>query len=595
MEEKSWIERSLDWCARQFEAAAVFVFGLPAALVGAFATLVAFLAKFRPEDPFRLNVFGESLRTIRVRFDQTVLNVMLTLCGAYVFWAWQKGFTFTGASDWIVAGLAFIMFGILMAYDRSLGVADLYDAKHKWRYWISRGAVLFILAFVTAIPVELAFFAPEIEQRIADIEKVKIDAIRETAKAYETKLAETRTDSADEALAGQAGDVVGRRAVERKALIAQQTADKTEITKRLSEREEDAAREAAGKKHGGRGIGPNTILLNRQIAEIRIELKEFDAASRLERTAFDKETEAMRTGAVKTVTDARDQLTAGLDEKLHAIEVMDPVSLAAAYGGDWQQPRGFLERKVMLDQIVDEPQLDEDGKAMDVWLTRNQKVAWGCVLMMMIPEFLVLLWKFMLCSSEFGIYLSRKMQALAGNEEAISLFIPQAKDKDPEAIGVLRMIAGKHAAAREVLLQLGYDGNVEVAGWSKDKVALHAEFGDACVSASKAHQAFEERFRQMCAVRIGYGSYVAGMSRSELVRQAQADWLASVQDAFTHLARVESRMFTQGYRVLGWPSELIQGDPRRIRPLWELSDDKLEETYGWSNPSTVIFKNAPTA
>ncbi len=595
MEDKSWIERSLEWCGRQIEAAANFVVGIPIAALAALAVLATYVSKFEPTDPFRLNVFGDSLRTTRVKFDQLVLGVMLAACGAYVFWAWQKGFSFTGATDFAVAGLALIMFLILMIFDRSLGVVDLYGVKHKWRYWLSRGAVLFVLAFVTAIPVELAYFGPEIEQRIAAIEKTKVDAIRGEAKAYETKLAGERTGSADLALSGQAGDVVSRRAGERKAMVAQQTADRAEITKRLTDASEDAAREAAGKKYGGRGIGPSTILLNRQVADIRTELKEFDAAARKERSEFDATTEQMRTGAVKTVTDAHDKLTASLDDKLHAIEVMKPEALSAAYGGTWKQPRGFLERKIMLDQIVDEPQLDADGKVMDVWMTRNQQVAWGCRIMMMVPELMVLLWKFLLCSAEFGIYLSRKMQALAGNEEAINLFIPQAKDKDPEAIGVLRMIAGKHAAAREVLLQLGYDGNVEVAGWSKDKVALHAEFGDACVSASKAHQAFEERFRQMCAVRIGYGSYAAGMSRSELVRQAQADWLASVQDAFTHLARVESRMFTQGYRVLGWPSELIQGDPRRIRPLWELSDDKLEETYGWSNPSTVIFKNAPTA
>lgn len=595
MEDKSWIERSLEWCGRQIEAAANFVVGIPIAAIGAIAALATYLSKFEPTDPFRLNVFGDSLRTTRVKFDQLILGIMLALCGAYVFWAWQKGFSFTGATDYAVASLAFIMFGILMIFDRSLGVVDLYGVKHKWRYWLSRGAVLFVLAFVTAIPVELAYFGPEIEQRIAAIEKTKVDAIREEAKAYETKLAGERTGSADLALSGQAGDVVSRRAVERKAMVAQQTADRAEITKRLADTSEDAAREAAGKKYGGRGVGPSTILLNRQVTDIRAELKEFDAAARKERSEFDAATEGMRTGAVKTVTDAHDQLTASLDEKLHAIEVMDPEALSEAYGGTWKQPRGFLERKTMLDQIVEEPQLDADGKVMDVWMTRNQQVAWGCRIMMMVPELMVLLWKFLLCSAEFGIYLSRKMQALAGNEEAISLFIPQAKDKDPEAIGVLRMIAGKHPAAREVLLQLGYDGNVEVAGWSKDKVALHGEFNDTCVDAAKAHQAFEERFRQMCSARNSYGSYVAGVSRSELVRQAQADWLNTVQDAFSHLARVESRMFTQGFRVLGWPSELIQGDPRHVRPLWELSDDKLEETYGWSNPSTAIFKNAPTA
>lgn len=593
----TWVDK---WVGVLANVATAFgaIFTVPlTAMLGAIAIgiaqTVAFIRKFWPTDPFRLRTYGETLLSGHVKIELGFLTLLIAGELAWEMFGWSSMWSYSlSGAVWLIVSLAFT--GMTFILTRMLLTMPTLKGRSEHLMIARRLVSLIMVAIVLMIPIELRFFRQEIEKHIAAQEDVRFDAILEKAKAYETGLAETRTESADATLSGQTGEVVARRAEELKALIAQQTADRAEITKRLTATSDDAAREAAGKKYGGRGIGPSTILLNRQVADIRTELKEFDAAARKERSEFGAMTEQMRVGSVQALTDAQSLVTTGFDERIHAIETMDRDALAAQYGGTWRLSRGIMDQWQAYIEILRKPELGNDGQPLDVWMTSNEKFSAGVALMMVVYSIGVVFVRLGM-TKPTRKYYNPIDQALGGNTEMMQCLLIDGRNGDEEALMALRSIAKTNQEAAAVLRMRGFDGDVEVLGWSQEKKQLHGQYIDACIDASKAHQAFEERFRQLCTERTSFGSNAAGITRSSLNQQAQADWLASVQDAFTHLANVERAMFVAGIRALGWPSDLVMGDPRHIKLLWKLDDDELENEYGWLSPATVMFRNAPTA
>ncbi len=591
--EKSWIEVKLDWLGRQIEAVANFVVGIPITIITAIAVFVAFISKYQPEDPFRLRVNGTTLLSEHVRLELGFLTLLIAGELAWEMFGWSSMWSYSlSGAVWLIVSLAFT--GMTFILTRMLLTMPTLKGRSEHLMIARRLVSLIMVAIVLMIPIELKFFRQEIENHIAAKEDVRFDAILEKAKAYETKLAGTRTESADATHSGQTGEVVARRAEAFKALMAQQTSDRAEITQRLTDTSDDAAREAAGKKYGGRGIGPSTILLNRQVADIRAELKEFNEQARKERSDFEAKTEELRSGTVQAVADAKALVTTTFDEKIHEIETTDRDALAAQYGGTWRLSRGIMDQWQAYIEILRTPELGNDGQPLDVWMTSNEKFSAGVALMMVVYSIGVVFVRIGM-TKPTKQYYNPIDQALNGNAEMLRCLLTDGRKGDEEALMALRSIAKTNPDAAAVLRARGFDGDVEVLGWAKQKRDLHGAFDKACVDAMKAHQAFEKRFRQLCGERTSYGKYVAGLSRSSLNQQAEDDWVESVQDAFTDLARVESAMYVAGIRVLNWPSDLVMGDPRHIKLLWELSDDELENKYGWLSANTAMFRDAPTA
>lgn len=593
----TWVDKWTGALARVATAVGALFTTPFTAAIGALTIIgtqaLEFLRKFMPTDPFRLRVNGTTLLSEHVRIELSFLTLLIAGEVTWEMFCWSSmwSYSLTGII-WFLVSLAFTSLTFILT--RMLVTMPSTKGKTE-RLMIARRLVsLTMVAIVLMIPTELRFFRLEIEDHIAAQEDLRFGKILKLEKEYETKTADTRTDSADVTLSGKDADVVARREVERKALIAQQTADKAEITQRLTDAREDAAREAAGKRFGGRGAGTNVAVLNRQILDIQAELDAFNASAKQERADFDAKTEEYRVGAVQAVTVAHDHVATTLDETLRGLDTMDKDALARRRGATWRLSRGLLDQWRAYVEILRAPELDENGQPVSVWMTSDQKFAAVIALMMVVYSLGVLFVRLGM-TEPTRQYYNPIEQAIAGNKEMLKCVIVDARNGDAAALAALRTIAGKTPEAEEVFRSLGFDGNLEAAGWSKEKFELHDRFGAACLKADRDYREFEEKFRALCSERILHGMVYAGLDRSTLSMQAQRLWAETAQESVMALSQVERVMFTRGFRALSWPRELVQGDPRNAKPLWELDDDVLEARFGWSNPTHVIFHNAPRA
>lgn len=594
--EKMWLERFAETVLRGaialgslFAAPIVFFVGL---IEKAVVYVRDLARRLRPEDPFFLRRNGDTLLSNAVKLDLAAYTSLLVLSLTFELFAWGSMWSYIG--DTVQSGFWGVVLALVLALipfafalmvillDRGILIMDDPNGGKRTRVILARASMLFLLALITAVPVELRVFKPEIDRVVEDAEKAQVDAIRETARGYETKLAEGQKATSAVFVTGQPDDVVARRKEERVALVLQQRADRTEISKRLEKKGTEAAREAAGKGVSGRhGAGVATAVMRGQEKETRQELKDYDKAAREQLTAFDAETERMRSEAAQNGVEEIARRDTALTEKLHEVEVMSAEELAAAYGGEYKQANGFLARYRILLTLV-----EEDGK--------NQAIVWGCRLVMVLFGLCVLFVKFVMVSPETAAYYSLRAQALSGNKDAVRVYIAKAlASKDAEALEVLRAVAREDADAKATLEKLGYGGNVEMAGYSEEVYALHGNLREARVSANVAYALYTQAFRDLCAERGTDGRF--GHTRAELVRRARADWIRIAQKAIFNLADAERVMVTRGVRVSAWPNELVEGDPRAKPVLWELSDDVLEREWGWVKPVDALFRNAPSA
>lgn len=560
-EEKPWYERIGDtvvgvvgqmWRVIKLPGVPIAE-AMKGALLALGAAFWSLVLKIRNADLFWLNVFGDSLRTTRVRFDQAMLRGLLVFTAVYVFWAWRKGFTLVDAGDYWAVALACVVLGSILVLDRSFGVADMYGQKKLWRFWIPRLALTLLLADISSVPPRLASFAEDIEARIAAMDQHDLDAARAAEKARRAALAGDDKGQAIAEMSSSAGIRTDRKA------------GHDEIAKRL---------DAATKKRddASRGVG----VPRRDRATVLATLSRDVAAIRAELSAYDDKTETL-------VTEVEERRTAELarrdGEKTASVNDVD--KMTAADFGLAPHSRGFFARKNVLDEIESEPQLDADGQVMDVWLTRAQRTALGCWFMMMVPELIVLGWKLFLCSVECGKYLSRKLQALSNNPEAVSLYIPVALDEKAdadvrnEAVDVLRVVAPQNDAAREALAKIGFDA-VKKAKPADEVTKLLNACAKAQGELCQANVAFRSKFRDLCERREG--DPPSALPRHRLNQEAERLWRESVAQKSTALRNAEYYLREAGISVPGWPSEYGV----REMVLWTLPDEDLIELFGWT-------------
>jgi hypothetical protein len=378
--------------------------------------------------------------------------------------------------------------------------------------------------------------------------------------------------------------VTARRGEERKALLEGQAVDRTAISSRLTVKGTELAEEIAkGSRTGKPGDGPAAKGLRLQEADIRQELADFNTAARAELADFDAETEKMRTGAVQMATDARNQGATQLEDKLHQIEVMPPEQLAAAYGGKYKQPDGFLARYNALDEIINQP----DPNAG--WFgSSRQQVAWGCRLVMMIVGLSSLFVKFVMYSAAVKAYFSLVAQAFGKNEDARRTLRAMASSGDKDAVRIVaRFAVAGDDESKQVLEEAGFSGDLKSAAQSEDVAAHHRAVNDLRVALVLAIISYEEWFRTLC-MKPFEGKDHRTLSRPWLNKRAQERWNRDVVSAMRALNNAESDLQARGISLVAWDEKLFGADPRESTArLWELSDEDLVQNYGWKNPEAA--------
>lgn len=549
--------------------------------------LAAFLVWIGRLDPFWLRQYGNSLLSESVELHLGTYTMLLGFSFAFELFAWGNMWEYSGIEGLTLLLMPMIFAGMVILLDRSiLTMDDTSGGRRRLVAILGRVSFLFGIAFITAIPVELRVFSPEIDRVTADAEKVQVDAIRARAIAYETGFAETQKATSATIVTAQPKDIVDRRQVERAALVAQQTAGSREISGRLSATEKLVAAEvASGSKYGKArtrgGSGVTAAELRRQETQTRADLDAFTKASRAELAAFDAETERMRSEAAKNAVDEIATRDLALANKLQEVEAMPADELAAKYGGEYEQPNGFLARYRTLLVLV-----ESDGK--------NEMIVWGCRLVMIVFGLSILLVKFNMSSEEVSAYFSLRAQAVSGNAGAVRSIIALATSRhDQTAIDILRMIARSNADARQTLETLGYAGNVEMAGWAPEVRALHVRHQAAQHELHAALVEFRAGFRGICERRDGES---IALERHRLETEAEHLWNREVSPKIRTLQQLEGEFTRKGVEIPPWSSGFEEHDPRAdARRLWKLPDDELVEKFGWSNPVDAIFRRPNVA
>lgn len=546
--------------------------------------LLAFLAWLGDMDPFRLRQYGKNMLSDSVRLNLDMYSLLLLFSLAFELFAWSNMWGYSGIEGMALRALPVIFAGMVILLDRGILVMDDPHGGKRLRVIFARMSMLLLLAMITAIPVELRVFAPEIDRVILDAEKVQVDAIREKARASEIDLAKQQKVASASVVTSQPQDVVERRQTERAALVAQQTADRREITARLTNARESVAEEVERrskerKTRGGSGV--TAAELRSQASQTREELESFSKVSREQLKDFDTETERMRSEAAEKGVSEISRRDLALAEKLQAIEAMSSSQVAMAYGGEYEQPNGFLARYRTLLTLV-----EGDRK--------NQMIVWGCRLVMIVFGLSVMIVKFAMTSSETMAYYSLRAQALSGNRDAVRVFIAEALVGDKEAIAILRKVASENEDAASALRKLGYNANVEASGWSNEVRELHERHQAAQNELNAALVRFRIVFGDLCKKRVGIPA--AALERHRLMADAQYQWNQSVQPKVSALAEIEGQFATSGVAIREWRTDLEEKDPRHsLDRLWNLSDNDLIEQFGWSTSEFETFRSAPMA
>ncbi len=387
------------------------------------------------KDPFRLQTYGDSMRTLQVKRDQQGSTIVLTTAFFFCLIAWWLLFSYTGLNLLfrVVFSVGFAVMEIVI--DRFINVS--HD-KGGWRTWGTiaiRGLLILFLASLNAVPIELQVFAPEIDDVIHDREVAKLDVIRAKALKDAEALVDRQTAAKTATLTGSTKDAVARRAEERAKIEAR----RPEILARLSAKSDELAAEVGnGVRTGKTGYGPAAKALKVEVDAIRQEIIELD--DRL--TAFDAATAVLHTSSVGETAKQHAADVVALDYERARITALTPEALVAEFGGEYKEPDGFMARYKILLEIV-------HGDGAPGW-TSNQIVYWGCKALMTAFGIMLLVVKYGMMSVFTKSYYSPYKQALGGDPDSRRLMrLLAQKDKDPEAIEVLALIAENERAEAE--------------------------------------------------------------------------------------------------------------------------------------------------
>lgn len=440
-----------------------------------------------------------------------------------------------------------ILFGFAMAY--AIGVLDVTISVQDTTEGMKRVAMLFgsrillmwVMSGFTSTVFDLLFFHDSINQQISREEKVDADAMREQAIAgimadYAKRLADKKAK-----FDGQPEAVKARSAADRATLVATQKENRAGITKRLKDVMDDAARESAGKGLSGRkGAGVTTGVLTKQAAEIRTELKDFDAASKIELAEFDAKASSQQSDAVTGGEAAGDAVIAERDERIAAIRALSQEELGAAYPGDWVRSRGVLDQYFALSKLIASNSVYAIV-ASSLWL-----------LGMLLPTVILIL-KFA-APVEVRNYFSRKYQAAGGDSKA-----------------------------EKELSLMGYNGQIAQLAWSDETVGWHRAVSAKRIELREKLVEFDRWFLRECTPD---SLKKVCATREVLTRSSVSQWSERVSPTIRELSDIESQARGAGVDVQPWPDDWEIVDPRvDTDRLWNASDEDLEREYGWVNPA----------
>lgn len=438
------------------------------------------------------------------------------------------------------------VFGMAMAFviavlEVTIVVQDTTEGLRRVAMlFVARIAMMFVMSAFTSTVFDLKFFHDSIDRQITREEKVDADAIRGEAIAGVTADYVGRLTDKKAVLDGQPEAIKSIRSTDRATLVATQKESRADITKRLKGVMDDAARESAGKGLSGRrGAGVTTGLLTKQSAEIRTELKDFDAAAKVELAEFDAETARQQSDAVTGGEAAGDAVLAERDAKVAAIRALSQEELGAAYPGDWVRSRGVLDQYRTLNKLIESDPVNAFVAYM-LW-----------VLGMIIPVVLLIL-KFA-APAEVRNYFSKKSQAGSGD-----------------------------AKAEKQLRHMGYTGSISQLGWSDEAVGWHRAVSAKRIELRERLVEFGSWFHRECSKD---SSTQLCSTREALTRSSVSQWNEKVGKTIRELSDVEAQARVAGMEVQPWPSDWEIEDPRvDTDRVWNASDEDLEREYCWANP-----------
>ena len=549
----------------------------------------------RISDPFKLAVYGESLLSKSVKGWIGVFTFAFVAQFAIDVWAWYHAWQYGAQSPWFSAIAATAMAGMILVFDRSVVIHDTQQSRWGWATLSSRLLVLMVLAFITAIPVELRIFEPEVDGKFHSQDTALVDDIRKLAISQEEDvysqqikaIREAKTQDSEQVVTSGDEDVENyetRRAVERQAisdryatdkqaLTDRYATDKAEINKQIQEKDLQMLDEIGGKYSGIKGDGARVKRMSEQkdkmyiqlkklmqdesekgkeLSEVQLkERKDLSQDESAELTAFDQSTTAkvqeMQTGrdtTTKSTKKDRDErisaLQIELTNKLNKVRAMNGEELSQEYGGDYQVSRGFLDRFRELRKI------EED----DIY---NQLIAWGVRLTLMGIGLIVFFLKVM-GGKDFKGYYSLGVQMAHGQDEKTRDLAISFGYTDAESLYRLGLSPSSRKAWDAVRIQQAEVSEVIDQWYVEARRISSRKTGDLCLE---------------LAVLQG---------------RLQATYQEKVGSLINELANIEAKLDVP---VPIWPENLPHGDPREIRNSWAIKVEVLI-SWGWKDPREMI-------
>ena len=286
-------------------------------------------------------------------------------------------------------------------------VSRLAGSSNVRRMMLGRLAVLLVISVVNAIPLELRFLAPEIEDRIASKELTAQAAIRATEETRARTSANARRAQEDTRYTGELTSYNVERERQRTEMVQQHNAELARRRGAITSLEQQAIDET---RNGGvntdgsrRATGPGLRFnaVRDQANSDRGALERYEAQLRQEQEQFASASTAQRGSLLARHSANLEQIR--LDEE-RAVNRIFSATFLAEHQSEWKKPRGFLARFTTL------LELEHESKYAKV-------IIWGSRAIITILGMLFLLFK-MSAPREVLIYLSTAHQAKHGHEKA---------------------------------------------------------------------------------------------------------------------------------------------------------------------------------
>lgn len=275
------------------------------------------------------------------------------------------------------------------------------------RMMLGRLAVLLVISLVNAVPLELRFLAPEIEDRIASKELTAQASIRATEEARVHTSANARRDQENARYTGELQSYNVERERQRVEMVRQHNAELARRRGAITSLEQqaiDETRNGGVDAHGNRrppGPGTSFQAVRGHATEDRQDLERYETGLREQQEQFTAATTAQRGDLLARHSTNLEQIR--LDEE-RAVNRIFSAAFLTEHQSEWKKPRGFLARFMTL------LELEHESKYAKV-------IIWGSRAIITILGMLFLLFK-MSAPREVLIYLSTAHQAKHGHEKA---------------------------------------------------------------------------------------------------------------------------------------------------------------------------------